>query len=53
MSFSAVSADDEIEVADLAGNRRFGQSQHGFGRTAVLSLALASERCEAMRTAVQ
>jgi hypothetical protein len=28
MSFSAVSAADEIEVADLAGNRRLGQSQH-------------------------
>lgn len=53
MSFPAVSAADEIEVADLAGNRRLGQSQHGFGRTAFLPLALGSESCEAMRTAVQ
>jgi hypothetical protein len=31
MSFPATSAADEIEAADLAGNRRLGQSQHEFG----------------------
>ena len=30
MSFPAVFAADEIEVADLAGIRRWGQSQHEF-----------------------
>ncbi len=30
MSFPAVSAADEIEAADLAGNRHLGQCQHEF-----------------------